>query len=143
MKNDDLPIRKVILDRDSALGSKNLDALMAHYAPEVVVFDAQPPFQMRGPEALRNAWEMCFPCFPGSFGVETRDLCISVGEDLAVAHWLWRFTGLEKDHPAMKSWMRNTASFILRQGRWLIVHEHYSVPFDPHTCMAVFTLDVD
>jgi ketosteroid isomerase-like protein len=39
------------------------------------------------------------PYFPSSFQMETRDLSIIVNGDLALAHWLWRFTGMETDHP--------------------------------------------
>ena len=38
-------------------------------------------------------WEACLPCFPSSFQTETRDLTIVVNGDVALAYWLWRFTG--------------------------------------------------
>lgn len=79
MKSDEDQIRQVLLDRDCAMGSKDLNALMTHYSPEMVSSYAIPPFQSRGAEAFRQAWESCLPCFPNSFSTETRDLCIAVG----------------------------------------------------------------
>ncbi len=141
MNDAEEQIRKVLSDRDIALGAKNLEALMAYYSPSVVVFDAIPPFVYKGTEALRLAWEGCFPCFPDSFGTEIRNLCIAVGGDVASAHYLWRFSGMEPDHPAMQTWMRNTTLLERKQGEWLITHEHWSVPFDPNTSKVVFSLD--
>ena len=60
-------------------------------------------------------------------------LSIIVSGDLAFAHWLYRFTGMEKDHPATQTWIRATVGYKRQQGRWQIVHEHESVPFDPHS----------
>ena len=84
---------------------------------------------------------MCLPDFPASFGTETRDLSITVSGDLALAHRLWRFTGMPEDHPAMQTWMRDTVVYKRNQGKWQIVHEHGSVPFGPETLRAVFTLE--
>jgi len=54
--------------------------------------------------------------------------------DMAVAHYLYRFPGMPFD----SSWIRNTALHRKIDGRWLIVHAHGSVPFDPETSKAVF-----
>jgi ketosteroid isomerase-like protein len=48
---------------------------------------------------------------------------------------------MEKDHPAMQTWIRNTGGYRRIQGRWQIVHEHCSVPFNPETSKAVLTLE--
>jgi SnoaL-like domain len=80
---------------------------MAHCATHVIVFDVKPPFQTKGADAYRRTWEACLPYFPASFQIEMRDLSITVSGDLALAHWLFRLTGMEKDHPAMQTWMRS------------------------------------
>jgi ketosteroid isomerase-like protein len=137
---DEAQIRQLIADQMSALGAKDLDRLMSHYAADVVIFDVKPPFQTKGAAALRRLWEACLPYFPDSFQTELRDLTLTVGGDLALAHWLWRFTGMEQDHPAMQTWIRSTAGYRRVRGGWQIVHEHVSVPFHPETGLAAFTL---
>lgn len=139
--HDEAQIRQLIADTARALCAKDLDRMMAHYATDVIVFDVKPPFQTRGADAWRRTWEACLPYFPDSFGTETRDLSITVSGDLALAHWLFRFTGMDKDHPAMQTWMRTTVGYRRNQGRWQIVHEHCSLPFNPQTSQAVFTLE--
>lgn len=41
----------------------------------------------------------------------------------------------------MQTWMRDIVVYKRNQGKWQIVHEHYSVPFNPETSRAVFTLE--
>lgn len=139
--HDEAQLRQLIADQMSAICAKDLDRLMHHYASDVVVFDAIPPFQTRGADAFRRTWEACLPYFPDSFQMETRDLALTVSGDLALAHWLFRFTGMEKDHPAMQTWIRISAGYQRIRGRWQVVHEHASVPFNPETSQAVFSLD--
>jgi ketosteroid isomerase-like protein len=138
---DESQIRQLIAAQAKAICAKNLDAIMAPYAKEVINFDVKPPFQTKGADAWRQTWAACLPYFPDSAGVEMRDLRIFVSGELALAHWLWHLTGVDQDHPAAQMWMRSTGGYQRKQGRWYIVHEHCSVPFDPFTGKAVFTLE--
>jgi len=137
----EVQLRHLIADQMSAIGVKDLHRLMTHYAADVAVFDVKPPFQTTGADAWRRTWEASLPYFPASFQTEMRDLRLTVSGDVALAHWLLRFTGMDKDHPAMQTWRRITAGYRQIRGRWQIVHEHASVPFDPETSRAVFTLE--
>jgi uncharacterized protein (TIGR02246 family) len=139
--HDEAQIRQLIADQARAIGAKDLDRIMAHYATDAVMFDVKPPFQTKGADAWRQTWAACLPYFPDASGTEMRDLNITMSGDLALAHWLWHLTGIDKDHPAAQLWMRTTAGYQRKQGRWQIVHEHCSVPFDPCTSKAVFTLE--
>lgn len=137
---NEVQIRQLIADQQSAICAKDIDRIMFHYTADVIFFDCKPPFQTQGAAAFRRIWEECLPCFPASFETEIQDLNIFVSGDLAFAHWLLRFTEMG-DHPAAQTWLRFTAGYQQRQGRWQIVHEHCSVPFDPHKAEAVFTLN--
>ncbi|MBN9119543.1 MAG: nuclear transport factor 2 family protein [Planctomycetes bacterium] len=139
---DEAQVRKLIADQQAAICAKELDELMRPYADEFVAFDAIPPFRTLGPEAWRQTWAGCLPHMPEVFEIETRDLHVTVSGEAAFAHWLFRFTGPQKDHPAMQSWMRLTGCYRKVGGAWKIVHEHCSVPFDPFTSRAVLTLNV-
>lgn len=134
-------IRQLIADQQRAICAKDVDQIMSYYANEFIAFNVTPPFEIKGREAYRQVWQACLPYFPDSFGVETRDLSVTVRNDLAVAYWLSHFTGMEPNHPAMQTWMRITAIYQNNQGNWQIVHEHNSVPFDPETSQAAFTLN--
>ncbi|MBL7649626.1 MAG: nuclear transport factor 2 family protein [Candidatus Hydrogenedentes bacterium] len=131
-------IREVLAARNRAIGAKDVDAIMGHYADDLVHFDAIPPFQSRGASGLRDGWESCLPHFPDRFGMASDQLAIFGADDSAAAHWIWRFTDLPEDHPALTTCLRATAILKRRGGEWKIVHEHCSVPFDPCTSQAFF-----
>ena len=59
------------------------------------------------------------------------------GEDVAVAHYLYRVSGTLKDGTEVNMWVRCTLGLQKLDGKWRIVHEHDSVPFDPQTGRAV------
>ncbi|MBE9079092.1 nuclear transport factor 2 family protein [Romeria aff. gracilis LEGE 07310] len=128
---DEVQIRQLITDQANAIRAKDVDKIMAHYAPNVVAFDVKPPFQIIGADAWRRMWEACLPCMPASSGTEMQDLNINVSGDLAIAHWTFHFTGIESEHPAAQMEFRITASYYRSQGRWQIIHEHCSIPFMP------------
>jgi len=133
---DEAEVRRLIADQQRAVCAKDIDRIMSYYASDVVVFNVKPPFQTRGARDWRREWEMALAHFPALFGIETRDLVITVSGDLALAHSIWRFTGMPG-----QTWIRDTAVYRRGQGQWRIVHEHYSVPFDPETSRAVFAVE--
>lgn len=138
--DNEAQISQLISDQQRAICAKDVDQIMSRYAAEVILFDVKPPFQTQGKDAVRQLWEDCLPYFPDAFEVETKDLTIAVNDNLATAHWLFRFKG-EQDHPAMQMWMRATTACQKNQGNWQILHEHISVPFEPQTSQAVLTLN--
>lgn len=124
-------IRQLIADHTQAICDKNLDQIMAHYAPEIVLFDMKPPLALNGIEACRHMWETCLPYMPPLSGMEQQAVKITVSGDLALAHWVSRFTGIAPDHPAAQMWLRMTAGCQRYGDGWQIIHEHVSVPFAP------------
>lgn len=112
---DAAQVRQLIANQASAITAKNLDHIMACYSPEAVLFDVQPPLQLNGSTAIRAMWEACIPCMPETSGMETQDLSVTISGNLALAHWVFRFTGIEPGHPAADPWMRVAAGYQKRQ----------------------------
>ena len=128
---DEAEIRKLIAAWSRALEAKDLDGLVANYAPDVLIYDVKPPYKSEGVVAIRRVWEQCLPYFPASFKSERRDLKLTVGEDVASAHGLHHIRPIdEPNHPAGQSWIRVTACYRKVGGRWRVAHEHVSMPFD-------------
>ena len=138
--NSKAEIKSVIDDFMAALCTKDVKRMMSHYAADVIVYDVKPPFQINGAVAWRHVWEACISYFPDTFKVLIKDLKIHTSGDVAISHYIFRLTGPEKDHAAMQTWIRTTTGFKRIQGKWKIVHEHGSLPFNPHTTQAIFTL---
>ena len=111
----------------AALGAKNVDAALRHYAPDVVAYTLAPPLRSRGSAADElRAW---FDTWRGSLGLEAGDLVIHASEDVAFCTCLKRMTGTKRDGEHVELWYRATVGLRKLDGRWLIVHEHESVPF--------------
>jgi len=112
-----------------ALRAKDLEGIMSCYAPDILVFDLLPPLRYVGADAYRKNWAEWFPTFQGPIGYELRDLTITRGDDLAFSHSLNRVSGKRTDGTDSNTWVRATVCYRKIDGKWMIAHEHVSVPF--------------
>lgn len=123
----------------AALRKRDLDRLMASYENDVVAFDAMPPHAYTGIDAYRKLWSDWFGMLEGPIGFELHDLAIVTGDRVAFAHALCRISATQKSGERGNVWMRWTSGWRLIDGKWLVVHEHTSAPFDTATSRAVLT----
>ena len=63
------------------------------------------------------------------YGHDVRDLNVSSAEDVAFCTSLNHMTGTKTDGEPVDLWFRATYGLRKIDGRWVIVHEHESVPF--------------
>ncbi len=133
-------IHHLMDDWARAARDKDIDGIMACYTPDIVSFDMIPPLQYVGAEAYRKDWQMGFEMCqePGDF--ETRDETLAVGADVAFCHRLNRMSGTDEEGNAFDCWVRWTQCFKKVHGKWLIAHEHISVPLDMQTNQALTDL---
>src|SRR5262249_31424955 len=124
---DETQIRKVIDDWADALRNKDANGVLAHYAPRLVHFSLAPPLLSTASDAKRlNTW---FATWEGPIGYETRDLSVTVDNNVAFSHSINRMHGTKPDGVKGDIWFRRTFGFQKIDGEWKIVHEHESVPF--------------
>ena len=133
-------IRNLMNDWVKAIRAKDCDTLMSNYAPGVLLFDLITPLQYVGSEAGRQRMEEWFGSFRGPIEFETRNLSITAGDDVAFCHSLNRVSGTMTDGENVDMWWRATVCFRKIGGRWMIAHEHSSVPFDTETGRASLDL---
>jgi uncharacterized protein (TIGR02246 family) len=126
-------VRALIDDWIAAFRAKDLDRIMACYDPEVLAFDAILALQLKGGEAYRKHWETCLSYMHGPMIYEVHDLSISARDDVAFGHYLARCGDMDADGQERGGWLRVTVCCRKTDGRWRIVHEHFSAPFDPET----------
>ena len=77
----------------------------------------------------RRNVEEWFATWQGPIGYEIRDPIITVGEGVAFSYSLNRIYGKRTNGENTDVWVRVTAGFRKVNGKWLITHEHVSVPF--------------
>jgi len=137
---DEVDIRQRIEAGVAAVRAKDLEGVMALYAPDVVSFDIGSPLRSAGAEAKRRAWVEVFAMYERPLGYEVRDLTITVGDDVAFGHSVNRISGVLKNGDKTDFWVRWTACFRKIERNWLIVHDQVSVPVDPQTRTALLNL---
>ncbi len=123
-----------------ALYAKDLDALMAHYASDTITFDLMPPQQVNGADRYRKNFERWFASMPGPISYEIQDLRITMSDDVAFCHGLTHITGTRAHGEKADYWVRVTVGFQKRDGQWMMIHDHVSMPFDMQTMKAVSEL---
>jgi uncharacterized protein (TIGR02246 family) len=133
-------IRRLIDDRIKAVRRKDVDALVSHYAPDVLSFDVVNPLQSTGSDAIRKRLEEWFPSFQGSIDFEIRDLTITGSEDVAFCHGLSNVNGTRIDGGKINMWYRTTICYRKMDGKWTVTHEHDSVPFNVESGKASLDL---
>ena len=116
----------------AAVKAKDLDAIMKAYPPDqtLVVFDVVPPRQYVGAAAYRKDWQMFLDSFEGPITVELTDLDVAADRNLAYSHSIQRVAGTDKQGKKLDLTVRVTDIYKRVRGRWLIIHEHVSVPVD-------------
>ena len=65
----------------------------------------------------------------GSGGCEVHNLSVAAGNDVAFSTRLNRISGLRTNGEQMDVWVRATVGYRKIDGRWMVVQEHFSVPF--------------
>jgi uncharacterized protein (TIGR02246 family) len=124
----DTSLRDRLESLAQAIRNKDIDAIMAHYAPDVVVFDVLPPLDTKGADNYRKNFERWFETMPGPIGYEMSDLHISQSESHAFCHFLGQVKATKKDGEKTEYAVRVTSCLQKANGQWLVAHEHVSIP---------------
>lgn len=126
--DDASQLRSLIEAWAEAVRAKDIDAVMRHYAPDVVVFDVMPPLVVKGAEAYRRNWQGWFDALDGQADFHFVELHLEVSGDLAYCFSVNRLRARYRDGAKHDAQTRATVCFRKIDGRWLVVHEHASVP---------------
>ena len=119
-------VKQAIQARNAALSAKDVAAVMASGAAGFVSYNLAPPLKSTDGKAGLQGW---LATWDGPIGLESRDLKITAGDDVAFAHGLVHMTGRKTDGEIVDLWFRETYGLKLTGRGWKIIHEHGSVPF--------------
>jgi ketosteroid isomerase-like protein len=125
----------------NAVRAKDVDALLSHYAPDLLVYNLAPPMRSRGLTAPRKTWTEWFASFDGPIGYEVRDRRLSYSADVAFTTSVNHIWGMQKDGERLELWLRVTVGLCKIDGEWMATHEHVSVPFDMSSMKALLQLE--
>jgi ketosteroid isomerase-like protein len=131
MSDNERDIRTVIEAKAATLKTGDVKTMLSYFAPEVVEFSLAPPLrQTNDPHdpAPVEEWLATFEAPPNR---EVTQLEITVGDDVAFATSIDSLSAVPKGMTeGFTLWFRVTLGLRKIDGRWLVTHEHESVPFE-------------
>jgi len=95
-----------------------------------------PPSQVDARHYRQN-FERWFAMMPSAIEYEIHDLRIAANGDVAFSHNLGHVKATRANGEKADYWVRATVGFQKRNGQWLVIHDHVSMPFDMETGKAV------
>ena len=125
---DEAQIREGIETWAKSVRGKDIDGILAHHAPDMVLFDVPPPVQLRGIDAYRKSWDQFFTWFGDSGVFEISELEITAGDDVAFGRGLIQCGGTEANGDKVELVVRLTVGCQKINGQWTVTHEHHSEP---------------
>tara|TARA_Y100000588_G_scaffold239090_1_gene252823 strand:+ start:227 stop:658 length:432 start_codon:yes stop_codon:yes gene_type:complete len=133
-------VRQAIENWSKALYEKDLEAMHKDYASQYRLFDVASTAE--GAEGAKELWAQCFPYFDKP-KIEYKDMVIQATDDMAIAHFRCRMSGIAAPVPdeMSKAWLRGTVCFRKTDGVWKCIHEHISFPVNCETNQIIFETD--
>ncbi len=121
-------IRDVLARWADATSTGAQDRVLANHAHDVVIYDVLPPMRYRGAEAYRRSWEEWQPRTEGEMTFELHDVEVVAGPEVAFAYGLLHCAGSTPGGGSFEDWVRATFCLQKRGERWLVSHQHMSMP---------------
>lgn len=136
--NDEMSIMAVEQRFSNAFKAKDVNTIMSMYVPgeSLIVFDVIPPRQYVGAEAYRKDWEGLFAAYPGPIAFKMTDIDIIADGSLGVSHSIQSGYLTDKNGKKLDFTVRVTDVYRKIDDKWLITHEHVSMPVDLTTGIA-------
>lgn len=138
--NAETQIQAVLDSWAQACQAKDVARIISHYSEDVLAYDAIGPLRFVGRAAYQAHWQACMEMCPGPGLFEIHQPSILLSGELAVVHYLFHCGGTDDKGQTQSSWMRVTQCLRQQGERWLIVHEHFSMPCDMESGKTLFDL---
>jgi uncharacterized protein (TIGR02246 family) len=137
---DEARIRQVLDEWLHAIHRKDADAVLSHYAPDLVTYDLIPPLQHKGAAAYRKVLEAWLAAIDGPVSYELHDVDIQVSDSLALVRSVNHMVFRHREGRDIDNWICGTLWLKKGSGAWKIAHQHFSAPFDMKTGKALLDL---
>ncbi len=133
--SDEAAIKALEAQLSKAFNAKDVDGIMKVYVPDdsLLVFDVVPPRQYSGVKAYRKDWEDFLGMFKGPVKFEVSDLHVFASRTTGYGYSIQHVSATDAKGQPFDLTVRVTDGYRKVKGRWLIAHEHISVPVDLET----------
>ena len=120
-------IRALIERWTAAVRAGDIDGIMAHHAPDILMFDLPGPVQLKGAVAYRASWTPLFNWIKDG-GFDLSEIAVTAGADVAFATALIHCRGTDGNGNKVTTEGRLTVGLRKIAGQWTVTHEHHSEP---------------
>ena len=127
-KTDEQEIRELIERWAKAVRAKDFDGILADHASDILMFDVPPPFESKGIKAYRETWDLFYSCQPEPIAFDIQRMDVVAGAEVAFVAALMQCEEKGKKGELTMLNFRLTVGLRKIEGRWMILHEHHSVP---------------
>jgi ketosteroid isomerase-like protein len=131
-------IRAAQLSIATGAEARNLDAIMSNYldSEKLFVFDVYPPRAYLGYDAFRKDWHDFLAGLKEPITYQMQDMDVDTDGKLGYVHVIEHIVSTDNAGKPVEINMRVTELYRKINGKWLIVHEHASVPVNIKTDVA-------
>lgn len=121
-------VRALVENWAAAVRAKNMPAILEHHSHDVVMFDVPPPLQSTGLDEYRKTWDLFYAWsdIPVVFDID--DMHVTAGAEVAFAIALMHCSSRDTSGQYYRLDFRLTIGLQKIDGRWIITHEHHSIP---------------
>lgn len=125
---DRAEISQVLAHWSAAVRDRDYEGVLKNHSRNILMFDVPPPFQSEGIDAYRKTWDLFFSWMAGPPKFELHDVRITAGQEVAFVTAHGKCLGPDRHGRAEELSFRLTLGLRKSDGRWIIEHEHHSVP---------------
>jgi uncharacterized protein (TIGR02246 family) len=125
---DEAEIRALIERWSSAVRDQDRAGIRGDHAADILMFDVPPPFLSRGIDDYMVTWELFLSCSEKPVTFNFTDVEVTAGSDVAFATAVGHC--VSADNAGQREPLRFRLTMGLRKtaGRWIVTHEHHSLP---------------
>jgi uncharacterized protein (TIGR02246 family) len=125
---DEVAIRELVEGWARAVRASDVKGILADHSADMLMFDVPPPLQSKGLEAYKGTWDLFFSWAQDSGVFDITEMTITAGRDVAFVAALMRCAGTEANGDKTELAFRLTIGLCKIDGRWIVTHEHHSLP---------------
>jgi len=124
---DEEAILATLMMRATAYREKDAVTALSYSTNDAVEFSLAPPLVLHGKDVMGlQAW---FETWEGQIEGDVCDAKFTAGGNVAFWSGLVNMKGTKTDGTCVDLWFRQTLGLVKQDGRWLVSHQHASVPF--------------
>ena len=121
-KENEAEVRKVVVDWTKAIADKDRKGILANHADELLMFDFVKIES--GLKAYDKTWDFFFQDLRGPVEFTPSNIKVTAGDDVAFVSCEIHCDGTTGGSLDL----RLTVGLEKRDGKWVIAHEHHSMP---------------